>query len=290
MGDIRKSPNWNPRIRSNGSPHTRGDRRELGRVGIGRAGVLPAQSKKVPSPRFFGAKYRMGPPARPAIKFDNGFLDKFSKRTPTSSDYLALAKWKLKLEAAERLRPDLAEGCAAYRHFLEGHGRKRWFSYEKYVLNDTSGRTTLANAMLDIQDGVEEIWESNKKLTYFSLTGGQISCSGGKNSMFPYPATENWQKAIGGHIIWLSGNVVVTENKGETWFRLDMTLHAEDRYNFNPTQKDIVTGIPDKDNGIFELTSLGKQYDHTSTLKRTIKWKYGTLAKAGSSTATRPWR
>lgn len=289
MGNRSDDPNWNPRARSQGNPNTRGDRREAARIGIGDAGVMPAQISSVPSPRFFGADYRLGAPIRPAsIKFDNGFLDKFSKRSPTVSDYAALAKWKIKLEAAESLRPDLAEACQAYRHFLEGMGRPRTFSYEMYVLNDESGRVTLANAMLDIQDGVEEIWEKNKTLKKFSVTGGQISC--GSDSLFPYPATENWQKAIGGHIIWLSGTVDVLDQKGEIWFELHMTLHAEDRYNFNPGQNDIATGIPDSDNGIFEITGLGNQFDQTAELRRIIKWKYGTLAKGGTSSVTRPWR
>lgn len=128
MGNRSDDPNWNPRVRNQGNPQTRGDRREAGRVGIGDAGVIPTQASSVPSPRFFGAKYRLGAPIRPAsIKFDNGFLDKFKKRSPTASDYLALAKWKAKLEVAESLRPDLDEACKAYRHFLEGNGRPRTF-------------------------------------------------------------------------------------------------------------------------------------------------------------------
>ena len=284
MGNRSGDPNWNPRLRSKGSPHARGDQRELGRKAIGRAGVIPAQSKTVPSPRFFGANYREGPPTRPpSIRFDNGFLDKFKKRAPTASDYLALAKWKAKLEAAVRLRPDLADACQAYRHFLEGNGRKRSFSYERYVLNDRSGRVTLSNAMLDIQDGVEVVWQKNKKKK-FSITGGPISC--GQGRLFPYPATENWQKAVGGHIIWLSGTVSVKDTTGETWFELVMTLHAEDRYNFNPGQHDIATKIPDSDNGIFEITGLGKQFDQTATLKRKLTWKHGTLATANSTKVT----
>lgn len=281
MGNRSDDPNWNPRVRNQGNPNPRGLERD--------AGVLPTQASTVPSPRFFGARYVLGAPLRPAsIKFDNGFLDKFARRAPTASDYLALAKWRAKLEIAEVARPDLADGCSAYRHFLDGGGRTRPFSYEKYVLNDDSGRITLANAMLDIQDGAEEVWDSHKSLRTFSITGGPISCGG--DSLFPYPATENWQKAIGGHIIWLSGVVTVSEKDGKTWFELDMTLHAEDRYNFNPGQHDIATGVPDSDNGIFEITGLGQQFDQTAELRRIVKWQYGTLATGGLSSATRPWR
>lgn len=53
---------------------------------------------------------------------------------------------------------------------------------------------------------------------------------------------------------------------------MTMTLHAEDRYNFNPGAQDIATGIPDEDNGIFEITELAHQYDHFSELVRRIQW------------------
>lgn len=285
MGDRAHDANWNPRMRNQGNPHARADTRQPDR----RADVLPAQAKAVPSPKYFGARYRLGSPIRPSsIIFDNGFLDKFKPRKPTADDYLALAKWQLKLQVAEQVRPDLVEACRAYRHFLTGSGLARTFSYEAYVYNDDSGTTTLANAMLDIQDGAEIIWEADKTVSSFSLTGGQISC--GANTLFPYPATENWQKAIGGHVIWLSGDAKVADRKGAKWLVLDMVLHAEDRYNFNPGAKDIATGIPDSDNGIFEITGLAKQYTQTATLKRRIEWQYGTLGSGSTSTASMPWR
>ncbi len=272
-------------MRNQGNPHAPRDTRQV----PGTANVMPAQGKSVPSPKYFGARYRLGAPTRPSsIVWDNGFLDKFPPRKPTAGDYVALAKWQSKLEVAEALRPDLEEACKAYRHFVFGGGRPRTFSYESYVMNDRSGVTTLANAMLDIQDGAEIIWESDKSVKQFSMTGDQIPC--GSTKLFPYPETENWQKAIGGHIIWLSGDVKIIEKTGQTWFRLGMVLHAEDRYNFNPGAKDIMTGIPDSDNGIFEITGLAKQYTQTAELRRIIEWQYGTLGTGSTSTASIPSR
>lgn len=285
MGERSKDPNWNPRMRNQGNPHARADTRQAS----GQSDIVPTQGKSVPSPKTFGARYRLGAPIRPStIVHDNGFLDKFPPRSPGVSDYLALAQWQTKLALAESLRPDLKEGCAGYRHFLEGGGTPFVFSYEDYVHNDSSGATTLANAMLDIQDGAEIVWEADPAQTSFSITGGPIGC--GDNELFPYPATENWQKAIGGHVIWLSGKVTVSEKGGNTWLNLDMTLHAEDRYNFNPGQKDITTGIPDSDNGTFEITGLGKQFTQTAELRRIVEWQHGTLATQGTTSATIPRR
>ena len=103
------------------------------------------------------------------------------------------------------------------------------------------------------------------------MAGDQTPC--GSNLLFPYPATENGQKAIGGHVIWLSGKARVRARSAENWFVVDGVLHAEDRYNFNPGAQDIATGILDSDNGFFEITGLAKQTTQTAELQRRIEWK-----------------
>jgi hypothetical protein len=35
----------------------------------------------------------------------------------------------------------------------------------------------------------------------------------GHNGIAPYPETANWQKALGAHFIWVSGDIVVSANQ-----------------------------------------------------------------------------
>lgn len=289
MDYSQQHPNWNPRLRHQGNFHHRSNRRDFFRVEASHTEVMPAQTDCLLLPKYLGLRYKLGAPQRPSsIKFDNGFLDRFKARAPTSEDRTALNLWRLKLTAANKLRPDLSESFQAYRHFLRGQGKPRAFSYEQYVLADKSGQTTLSNAILDIQDGVEIICHSNWSGKRFSLTGEQIIC--GNSTLFPYPETENWQRAIGGHIIWLSGHVEVNSNAESTWLTLELTLHAESQYNFKPDHNAMTTGSPSNDNGIFEITGLGKQYRQTSTLQRIVKWKLGNLDKFNSTTTLIPSR
>ena len=271
--------------RYEGHTQTRVDHREAQRVGRNRS-EEDFSPQAVTNELRTVAVYQLGPPQRPPITFDNGHLV-LGRRSATAGDYVALAKWKAKLEVAEALRPDLTDALAAYRYFLEGGGVPRTFSYERYVMNDNSGRVTLANAIASIQWGAIELYKKYGNAN-FSLTGSQIGC--GSGHLFPYPETENWQKAIGGHMIWLSGNVTVTNASSSSGphFSLEMTLHAEDRYNFNPGQADIATGIPDSDNGRFEVTGLGNQFDNTATLTRHVEWDglLGSSAGAVSSNNT----
>jgi hypothetical protein len=227
------------------------------------------------------ANYSIGPPKRPNIHHDNGFLDYFPRRKPGIEDYREYAKWIGILEAGEAgqgvpLIPhnDIPDGLAAYRHFLFGKGSNRVFSYERYVANDPSGSLTLSNATKDAQQGAELLYMQNfsgQTPVHFQMTGSAIR-AGSKNPAFPYPRTENWQKAIGAHIIWISAEVDVVIQNHMPQFNMIMTLHAEDRFNFNPGAKDINTGIPDSANGIFEITGLANQYMNYSTLQRTVKW------------------
>jgi len=269
--------------RNKGNPNTRVSDREMGRVGRDRSpSDIPAQSACVwtaPGSGATAATYLIGSPVRPKIAQDDGFLA-LGRRAPTAEDYLKLMKWKAMLEGAESLRPDLTDALAAYRQFLEGKRADYRFSYERFVLNDASGRVILQNAILDLQAGVVQLWSANQSFLSFTVTGTAIACGGPGSVRFPYPATENWQKAIGAHYIWLSADVTVTPvsargpvGRTQPRFSAAMTLHAEDRYNFNPGAADIATGIPDSDNGVFEMTGLAHQYDQFSELHRNISWE-----------------
>lgn len=242
------------------------------------------------------ATYKIGSCSHPTINHDNGFLDKFAKRAPTVSEHIQYQWWVGKLEVGEAAQGvpfmphnDISDGLAAYRHFLEGTGNDRYFSYERYVSNDPSGKITLKNAIVDVQLGAWDIYNINQ-LQYFGTKNSDIEFemissvlsahSGSAN--FPYPQTENWQKAIGAHNFWICAKVKVNKVSGNPHFVMEMTLHIEDMYNFNPGAADIATGIPDEANGIFEITGLAKQYLNVSQLTRYVEW----MGKPDSSTST----
>jgi hypothetical protein len=230
------------------------------------------------------ATYQLGPAFRPTINHDNGFLDQFAHRAPSLADRATYARWAALLEAAEAAQGvpliphnDMPDALAAYRHFLYGRGADRLFSYDRYVASDGSGKTTLENAILDLRRGVEDLCVGRPvgSQPTFQVTGGPIPCGSGDpdlGDLFPYPATENWQKAIGAHVIWLSGSVTLSGPPEQRGYVVLMTLHAEDRYNFNPGAHDIQTGIPDSANGVFEVTGLAQQYMNYSTLTRMLRW------------------
>jgi hypothetical protein len=229
-------------------------------------------------------RYHLGLPLHPPIHHDNGFLDQFQPEAPTVADRVALAEWRAKLEGAEAFRPDLADATAAYRHFLDGNGRDRTFSYERYVRDDASGKKTLQSLLNDFEFHAEVIGHNRE---HFAVTSDAYAI-GGDKTFFPYPATENWQKAIGAHYAWISAEVEVRTDPTDLKdvFEATVTVHVEDRYNFNPGMHDIATGVPDSANGRFEITGLAHQYMNYATLVRHVSWKEGDGKPAQADATT----
>ncbi|MDQ3061591.1 MAG: hypothetical protein M3R14_01850 [Acidobacteriota bacterium] len=254
--------------------------------------------------------YRIGDPTRPNIQHDNGFLQNPNDPNdpnpiptvePSQSDIdfyndqLSQVTWAQRVDNFNipfRDEDDkarrLEDGIEAYRHFLEGNGADRNFSYDEFVSEDPSGQAILDNAIADTQRGAEDLYNqmiaddpslAGQTIT-FDVTSGVITVGG--TDGYPYPETENWRKAIGGHPIWNSATVTVTppsEAGGKPEFSMEYTLHAEDRYNFNPEQADIDTGVPDDVRGVqLEQTGLAHQYTQYATLNRDVSWTQGDIS------------
>ena len=115
-----------------------------------------------------------------------------------------------------------------------------------------------------------------------------VYSAGGSDPRFPYPETENWQKAIGGHPVWTSADVQVTGAAPNRNFTMTITLHAEDRHNFNPGAADINTGVPDSANGVFEVTGQARQYTNYGELTRVVTWREAISQPAGRRSGYQP--
>lgn len=157
-------------------------------------------------------------------------------------------------KAATRLGiKDLDDANDAYEHFLDGNGADRCFNLDEYIAEDPSSKMALDNMTRDAMLTAENIGSGRDS---FQMTSNRAYAVGVGDpnhpdyGRFPYPETENWQKAIDAHNAWTSSNVQVTINPdGTRHYRMEMTVHADDRYNFNPGANDITTGIPDSANG-----------------------------------------
>jgi hypothetical protein len=242
---------------------------------------------EVPNPTEQQVKFVLGPPKRPNITHDDN-LHLCPRREPTSGDRWDYMRWGGKLTDGKFANffgiRNLPDALPAYEHYRGGSGADREFSYYEFVEEDPSGHVVYLFALLLARQAAERLYRDHYEAKVksggtvnFQMTGGKIAV-GGKDDRFPYPQTENWQKTIGAHSIWVSANVrawVAAGNPVPT-FEMAWTIHAEDKYNFNPGQEDIATGLSDNPNWMFECVGLGKSYMHYGTMFDVTYWTGAT--------------
>jgi len=225
------------------------------------------------------ARYKIGPPIKPAITHDNGFLA-LGTRKPIWKDRVAYVGWVGVREGLESIqgvplapKNDISDALAAYKHFLDGSGTKRRISIERYVANDQSGKTWLKNCLNEAHTAVYELSQLYMtKHTSFQFYGTVLQ-NGFNNANFPYPETENWQKTLGGFSFWITGEAEVSKRGNNSdEYDANIEVHIEDMYNFNPSQNDIASGVPDSWNGAFSRTGLASQYINYGSITRRISW------------------
>lgn len=204
-----------------------------------------------------GVEYKEGQPKTPEVEFDNDYpYDPEFK--PTLNDYANYLQWQMKLKGAQTLMY-LPDGCKTYSHYLYGNGETISVDYEKAYRQDSGVR---ASVDVKINEGIAAAvqYYSSSGKTEFSLTGGPTSSTS-------YPATENWQKAIGGHTLWNSMNVSVNDNI----LTMELSVHELDRYNFDKGKQDIATGTKDEVNGRFASAGWAHPFNTESELHRKIE-------------------
>ncbi len=212
-----------------------------------------------------GEQYVIGPPTRPEIEWDEDF-EYASDDNPTWDDRMAWMEWNAKGEAT-RLHPGLQDAGAIYRHYLGNSGEDYEFDYLSAYENDPSVTANVNAEVAAAQAGAEQLIAQGN--TDFSMTGDA--------SQAPhYPETENWQKTIGGYQQWSSSDVTVVGDQAT----MVITVHAEDRYNFNAGQSDIASGTPDDVNGRFTELGWAQPFDSTGSVQLTVTWTVGDAQSA----------
>jgi hypothetical protein len=207
-------------------------------------------------------KYRFGDPTRPPIKFDDDFV--YDPDAEASfDDYVSWNKWGMIDNGARVLRPGLDDASEFYSHYRDATGTPRTVDYEEAYREDEVIRGSVDQEINDAVRAADELHKQTGS-TSFSITGDAAKAE--------YPVTENWRKALGGHTIWGSGDVRIDGNTAT----MEVTVHAEDRYNFDRGKSDIDSGTPDSVNGRFAELGWAKSFDVSGTLTRTVTWELGS--------------
>ena len=194
------------------------------------------------------------------IEWDDDFPYGSKAGQATQEDYDNWRKWKIMQLAAAGVLQHY-DSADFYGHFRENTGTPKTFDYEKAYRDDAAIRNyvnTDLNASL--QAANEAVMAGQTDVTLYSP----------KHSV-PNPATENWQRTIGGHTMYTNTAVKV---EGDT-VTATVTVYARDKWTFNRGEHDSGSGTPDAVNGRFEELGWGKSFQSSGSVTRTYTWKVG---------------
>ena len=206
------------------------------------------------------AQYREGAPDRPDFEWDDDFPFESKKGEETLGNRASWARWEAMLRGGQAARPGLDDALAFYAHYRSAEGTPMEFDYEEAYIEDESVRANVDAQIRQSQYAAQAMAAEGRD--DFSFTGP----SAGESY---YPTTENWQKTIGGYQQWSSGDVTV-DDQGNA--RMVVTVHAEDRYNFNANNQDIATSEPDDANGRFSELGWAQGFDSSGEVVRVVEW------------------
>jgi len=177
--------------------------------------------------------------------------------TATWKDYYNWAVYKVKNEAAQAIGI-LEDATPFYQHFRDNVGTKKKFDLQNGYQEDQSIEANVDAEIMAAAAAARQLFNGVSSFTFHAKAARPSKA---------YPLTENWQKTIGGHVLWATGNVEF--NAAECKLDLDLTITAEDYYDFNPGQVDLATGLPDSDNARFEVLGWAKGFPSSGTMVQT---------------------
>ena len=222
-----------------------------------------------------GTSYTIGDPAQPEFNYDNDFSYD-PKAVATDEDKESYKKWSRNAWLADNFGwiKGLSDAGDAYDHYMNGKGEDFEIDYKAAYNDDSNVRAGVDYYVNDLQHTVDNMI-ANGQQPPFSITGDLISITGDF-----YPDTENWQKTIGAHNIWISADVSIDQNGNIV---MDTTVHEIDRYNFNRGQSDIASGTSDDVNGRFEELGWAHSFTTTGELDLNVTWIPGGVPSANEA-------
>lgn len=194
------------------------------------------------------------------IEWDDDFMHGSKAGQDTPEDWANWYTWGLYRQGAGWVLLH-SDSYDFYGHFRENTGTPKTFNYEKAYKDDAVIRNyvnTDLNASLQAANEAVKAGQTNVTLYSPKHAVGN-------------PATENWQRTIGGHTMYTDTDVKV---EGDT-VTATVTVYARDRWNFNRDSSDIGSGTPDAVNGRFEELGWGKSFHSSGSVTRTYTWKVG---------------
>ncbi|MFE7717598.1 hypothetical protein ACFU44_00990 [Nocardia rhizosphaerihabitans] len=199
----------------------------------------------------------------PHLKHDDTFL--YDTKDASVGDGAAAAKWQGILRLGQ-MRTDLDDATALYNQYWQNNGKRTAFDYSEAYREDDAVRRNIDHELLVAAEAADGFAQDGR--TSFRMTGGLMP-----REAISGPVTENWQKAIGGYQQWSHADVRVEGDR----VTMDITVEAQDYYNFDKGKADQATGINDAENGRFAEIGWARPLESYGSVTRRCPGASATL-------------
>lgn len=224
-------------------------------------------------PKTYG-RFTLGDPRVPHLKHDDTFL--YDTEDASVGDAAAAAKWQGILRLGQ-MRTDLDDATALYNQYWQNNGKRTAFDYSEAYREDDAVRRNIDREVLVAAEAADGFAQDGR--TSFRMTGGLMP-----REDISGPVTENWQKAIGGYQQWSHADVRVEGDR----VTMDITVEAQDYYNFDKGKADQATGINDAENGRFAEIGWARPFDSYGSVTRTVSWNLGDPYSSQTDQGSQP--
>ncbi|PXX69388.1 hypothetical protein DFR70_1021077 [Nocardia tenerifensis] len=214
-------------------------------------------------------RYQIEPLPWPAILHDDTFI--YNTKSGNFDDWLNKQKWMAKLHGGEYFK-NLDDATALYRHYWDNNGKPKKFDYDEAYNEDKSVKYAVDWEISRSAVAADQFVRTGRDR--FQLTGQPVavgSKQAARDYGIHYPVTENWQKAIGGYQQFSHSTVRVEGNR----VTMDITVEAQDYYDFDNGKSDLGTGAKDSENGRFTEIGWAKPFETHGRITRTLSWEVG---------------
>ena len=175
--------------------------------------------------------------------------------------------------AKKRVDSDLSEALELYAHYRSAEGTTKYINLEKAYGEDQSIKMFIDGEIANLKKAAENIYFQKMDCTQqdkvkFQVTGSLVGMT--ENGF--YPELENWQKALGDFLLWLSADITYDPKTQKA--TASITIHSLDMYNFNKGAKDVFTGLPDNANGRFVELGWAKSFLTKGSFTMEAGWNF----------------
>jgi len=181
---------------------------------------------------------------------------------------------------------NMPDAKKAWQHWAGASGADFGFDLEKFFRDEPAvGRAIIGHELWGAVDAAEALrprFSQGGKDAAFDIVSASASDTR-RISRDAYPRSLNWKAAVGSGEVWGQATVRARcrSSDGRWYYRMDLRVQMEDRFNFNPGESALKGLLPDEWFGKLHLYGLTRDFNQRGQVVRSYQWPEGESPVSG---------